>query len=191
MGNQIRNEKNIFCIETELDADLLKESTSKHFLEQLHNFSEGKIKYIYRRCGTIEELEFYFNKLKYKKYASYSIVYFSSHGFKNSVIVGSKKINLQSFENLVGNSLSGKLLHFGGCETMKITKPQRRQFFSETGVSAMSGFTKDVSFIEAAALELLFFDRIRDFKSIRGLENKMIKDYPGLVKSTGFKIYYD
>ena len=190
MSSRIKHEKNIFCIETEKENNYEKSSSSRYFLEQLKNFSEGEIKFIHRRCATIEELIYYTKKLSLKKYEKFSIVYMSAHGTENSFYIGNKRITLDKFGDLIGESLSGKLLHLGSCETLKIKKAQRTEFLDRTGIAAISGFKREVTYSESAALEFLLFDRIRDYKSIENLESRMIKSYPGLVSKTGFKIYY-
>jgi hypothetical protein len=64
-----------------------------------------------------------------------------------------------------------------------------RDFVEQTGVSMVTGFTRDVDWIESSSFELLLFKAFNMFQNpkivVRHLQNK----YPDLVESTGFKYF--
>jgi len=172
----------------EYQADLRKESHSRHILEQLHNFSG--IQYIYRKCGTQIDFEFYLKKLAYKKYADYSILYLASHGHSNHFYIGNRAISLSDFAEIIGDSLAGKILHISTCETLNIEKETVQDFLEQTQLLAVSGYTKEVDFVESMALDTLYFNLCQHYKEVKSIEKKLKKDYQGLVKKTGFKLYH-
>ncbi|WP_405395599.1 DUF6642 family protein [Maribacter sp. Asnod2-G09] len=181
--------KHIFCIESEFDNDLKHESTSKFMLEQMQNLHVNKLKFIYRKCATKAELTHYFKKMSLKKYKDYSIIYLSLHGKSNKICLDNEDIDLIELAEIVGpKSLSDKIVHFSSCETIKISKKELKIFIDKTNSLAVSGFTKEVNYVEALALEMLFFNLCQEYKNLKSLENKMSENYSGIIKNTGFEI---
>ncbi len=181
--------KYIFCIESEFDDDLKYESTSKFMLEQMQNIYGNKLKFIYRKCATKTELKHYLKKMSLKKYTEYSIIYFCLHGDSNKIFLDNEEIDLIELAEICGpKTLADKIIHFGSCETIKIKKSQLVEFIKKTNSLAVSGFTKEVEYVEGLAMEMLFFNWCQGFKDTKSLENKMNKNYSGLIKQTGFEI---
>ena len=59
----------------------------------------------------------------------------------------------------------------------------------KTNVAMVTGFTKDVDWIESSSFELLLFKAFHTFKSPRVVIRHLQQKYPDLVESTGFKFF--
>lgn len=183
--------KHIFCIESEFDNDLKHESTSRFMLEQMQNIHKNKLKFIYQKCATKTELEHYFKKISLKKYSEYSIIYFCLHGESNKIHLDGEEVDLIELAEIVGQkALANKIVHFGSCETIRTKKSELVEFIAKTNSLVVSGFTKEVEYVEGLAMEMLFFDWCQKFKDTISLENKINKKYNGLIKQTGFEIIH-
>lgn len=53
------------------------------------------------------------------------------------------------------------LIHFGSCETLNLCQKRIDSFLERTGAVAVSGYTKNVGWIEPLALELLYLDCVQ------------------------------
>jgi hypothetical protein len=64
-----------------------------------------------------------------------------------------------------------------------------RDFVEQTQVAMVTGFTRDVDWIESSSFELLLFKAFHTFKSPRVVIRHLQQKYPDLVESTGFKFF--
>ncbi len=189
---RFKNSQNyIFCIESEFNNSLIEDSSSLNMLEQIRNIYGLKdFQFINRKCATIEELTFYLKKISLKKYDKFSIIYFSLHGSENYIKLAKKGLTLDELSVQVPNCFQNKLVHFSSCETINLTEHELKKFSKKTNVLAVSGYTKEVNFLESVALEMLYFDWCQHEKDIKKIEKTINESYSGLVKRTGFKMYH-
>jgi hypothetical protein len=82
------------------------------------------------------------------------------------------------------------MFHFGSCETMNIDKSQITAFLEKTGALCVSGFKKEVPFIPATMLDMLFFEMSQYYKQLPALENAMKRNYRTLMKELDFVMHY-
>jgi len=80
------------------------------------------------------------------------------------------------------------IIHFGTCSTLR--KPTAaRQFVDDTKVSLVTGFTKDVDWIESSSFELLLFKAFHTYQSPGIICRHLLTKYPDLAELTGFKYF--
>jgi hypothetical protein len=176
----------IMCLEGEWSADIRSEESVKPLLQTLH--ARGEIKYIYRRCGTKAEFEYYLRLKKY--YRDYHIVYLSFHGARGKLKLSPEEvITLEEIPALAHGAFRNKLVYFGSCKTVTDVDEQLQDFLKKTGASAVAGYTKDVGWVESSAFELLFLYWAAYYKKPAYLLRKLASRYKRLQKLMGFRCY--
>ena len=187
--------KHIFCIEGYWEHDRKKKTSVEKALEFLELNSNFKKTCLH--SSTREELKEHIKEFKLKRSDEYSILYFAFHGSSNSLHIGKRqKINLQdsakeNLADIINGAAAGKIIHFGSCSTLAMDRKEITKFRKDTGAVAISGYNKDIPFIESTFLDMLFFDLCQEFKAPSAIDNHMKKNYRGLINRTGFKIYYE
>ena len=111
----------IMCLEGEWSADIRSEESVKPLLQTLQR--RGEIKYIYRRCGTKSEFEYYLRLKKY--YRDYRIVYLSFHGARGKLKLSPDEvITLAEIADIAHGAFKNKIVYFGSCKTLKAVDEQ-------------------------------------------------------------------
>lgn len=184
--------KNIFCIEGDWESDLRKKTSILSGLELLHNTCD--ISFIYKTCGTQPEVLYRLNEyVRYtkSKYRTYDILYMATHGERGGIYFDEVIDVLDFFtENFKVNAFEDRIIHFGSCATMNITEDKLAELKDFTGAKIISGFTKDVSFLESTLFEVLYFNELQDRKNIKPLETFLKKNYASLIAKLGFRMVY-
>jgi hypothetical protein len=176
----------IMCLEGEWSADIRSEESVKPLLQTLQR--RGEIKYIYRRCGTKSEFEYYLRLKKY--YRDYRIVYLSFHGARGKLKLSPDEvITLEEIADLSRGAFRNKLVYFGSCKTLKAVDEQLKDFLKKTGAAAVAGYTKDVGWVESSAFELLFLYWAAYYKKPAYLLRKLASRYSRLQKLMGFRYF--
>lgn len=181
--------KYIFCVEGNWTSDLKHRTSIKSALDFLEHNADTK--YIYRNCSTIEQLE---ELLKYsllKKYDKYGILYLGFHGHPGSLQIGQRKIiDLDTIAEIINGDAKDKIIHFGSCNTLKISSRKLDDFCKKTGALAISGYTKEIDFRFSMLFDVFYFHLCQLHKKISLIEND-INLYDGkLAKELGFKMCY-
>lgn len=195
MARSKNSRKGIFCLEGDWECNLTRSYTVEpilHLLERSQN-----MRYIHRHVGVLEELRHYLDVWAQKRYAAYPILYLAFHGEAETVLtsdrVGARKGS--SFDDL-GEWLAGKchhrIIHFGGCSMLKTSKSRRDKFLATTGALAITGYTVDVDWTQAAAFEVLLlsnmFWRAFNRQGAQVIERDVRKQAKGLAKDLGFRM---
>ena len=144
-----------------------------------------EVDYHHRRVATESDFFFYLKKGSYK---SFSIIYFAFHGERNKIILGNNKHQLTLDEIAEGASgvLKDKIVHFGSCSTLKIKKQDLIKFKKVTGAKIVSGYTKDIGFVDSSIFDIAYFTLLFKYERKAHVDSRMQKDYPGLYKRLGF-----
>jgi len=159
-----RAAKGIFCLEGDWWGDLNKSSTVKPVLKLLSQTPERRVPFIHRDVGTREELRYYLRKWAQHGRAGYPILYLAFHGESECILVGDlrnpkkSKVTLDELAEDLGSKLTGRIVHFSSCETLKTDKRNILRFLRKTGLVATTGFQKEVDWLKSAAFEVLMFD---------------------------------
>lgn len=84
--------------------------------------------------------------------------------------------------------LANKFVHFGSCSTLRTSEKNIQNFISTTNCQFISGYRKDVDYIDACAFELLYFELLQDHKYIKKAFSMINKLQPVLSMNLGFYI---
>jgi hypothetical protein len=175
--------RNIACLESMWNVHFENNLNVLPTLELISKTMESKFSHL--TCNTREELQYNLNLLCRR---NYGILYFAFHGSPGRIHLHRDRVKLPELAGMMNHRFANWIIHFGTCSTLR--KPTFvRDFVEQTGVSMVTGFTRDVDWIESSSFELLLFKAFNMFQNpkivVRHLQNK----YPDLVESTGFKYF--
>ena len=186
MARSKTHRKNVACLESLWDHDIetrlsvfpLLEITSKR----------NSIKTIFLTSNTPEELEH--NLMMVKRRRDYGILYLAFHGYPGGIFVDGLRLEIEILAFLMGKGFRDWVVHFGCCETMNIPKWRVLNFLDETGVLMLSGYKRMVDWVESSALDLLFLDRVQDYRDMKIFWKRFRKKHKDLVRLTGLKAFH-
>ena len=180
--------KNVFCLEGDWQKDMRDNSSVRAaliFLQQNCN-----IKYIFKQCGTRENLEYYLSMWRQKKYSAYSICYLAFHGQPESIQVGKEFVTLDELGDLLHDSCENKIIHFGSCKTLSTDTKRIEKFLENTGALCVCGFESEINFVESSAFDMVLIEMFQQYKDIAMLDKNIRKNYRSFVKRLQFKLIY-
>ena len=154
--------KHIYCIEGNWYDHPNSKQTILPILELLNTFSD--IKYIHCRCESKADFFYYLERFTKGYYKNYKILYIAFHGRANRIRIGKEFVTLKEIANVLKGKLTDKIVHFGSCSTLRTTEKNISDFITRTNCKHLSGYTKDVKHIDAAAFELLYFNTLQQRK---------------------------
>jgi hypothetical protein len=182
-------EKYIFCLEGEWDNSLKSKSSILPTLEFLED--TAGVNFLFRKVALPDDLYFYLDKAIQKSYKKFSIIHLAFHGTSQNIWMADSKttVSLKELADEYKDKLVGKVVHFGSCSTLR-TKDENLLYFLETTKAEMvSGFTKDVEFIDSSIFEIAYFFRLQEYRYASYVEERMKRDYPGLFERLGFRAF--
>jgi hypothetical protein len=181
-------EKHIFCIEGDWDKNPTKKISIKSSLDFLEQNST--IKTSHHKCSTKEEFYKRINQFLTKRNEKFSIFYFAFHGSCNGILIGKEFIDLNELGEQFERKLHNKIIHFGSCSTLKISKKQINNFLEQTNALCVSGFKKDIPFTSSTLFDALYFELCQNYKNTASIESKMKHYYENKIKELGFQMNY-
>lgn len=186
-----RNVKNIFCLEGDWTGDLKKPSTVRPIFDLVTQI-EPKLRYIHRGIGTSQEFDHYLKVWRQRKYADFPLLYLAFHGNAQSLSIGDQRrhdrcYTLDKVAGLLASGCKGRIVHFGACSTLKCDLRHLKRFLARTGALAVSGYTKDIGWMESAAFEVFLLSALQKnartitgakaiYARIDGLAKRQAKD---------------
>ncbi len=185
--------KHVFCIEGNWDSNLNQTATVRPVLKLLR-YNAG-VKYIYRDCSTIEEMEFLIDKWRQKTYAQYKILYLAFHGAKQALLIDNRnKMTLEELGERLGCRCQGRLIYFGACSVLDVDTRVIRRFLKTTGAKAVCGYTTDVDWMKSTALDLIAISELQKFsmthRGLAAVERNINKSTRVLSGQLGFRMVY-
>lgn len=184
-----RLKKDIFCIEGDWNINLKDKTSIRTALDFLqHN---ANVKYIHRHCSTNGQMEYLLKEYALKRYDNYSILYLSFHGEPNYLKIGRNNIlTLEELGDMLEGCLKNKILHFGSCKTLNVSKARINKFLEKTKALAVSGYTKEIDFVPSTFFDMLFFERCQMYMKVTYIESDLKKFYGKVASTLGFKFHY-
>ena len=158
MARRRDQSKGIFCLEACAWFGGLKDRTSvEPVLRLLETTKDYRVPYLHHDVGTRHEFDFYLEKWKQPWFANYPILYLGFHGHRDSIEVGEEAdstLELSDLEQLLEGSCQGRVVHFGACRTLAVQDSKLDAFLHRTGALTVSGYRRDVDWIESVAFEV-------------------------------------
>jgi hypothetical protein len=179
----IYRQRNIACLESMWNGTIENRLSIVPTLELISKTLETRFSHL--TCNTREELKYNLN-LVCKR--NYGVLYFAFHGSPGRIHLHRDKVTLPELSGMMNRRFRNWIIHFGTCSTMR--KPRAvLDFVEKTNVALVTGFTRDVDWIESSSMELLLFKAFQMFKSPKVVCRHLVNKYPDLVESTGFKFF--
>ena len=170
-----RTERGVFCIEGVFDTEALSFEPTLALLSDICDFSK-----IYRQVNSRNALVNNLKQWAGRSDWKYPILYLSFHGFENGVHVddpkgaGFTRVDLRTISDVFrGYDVSDTVVHVGACSTLAMDDMEIGKFLRDTGVAVLSGYQKDVPWIESLAFELLY---------LTGMQRAMV-DSDGVISN--------
>lgn len=183
-------EKNIFCIEGDWGQgyeDCRSITTALDFL----NASIG-IHAIRKGCTNPEQFSNYLKDSLKDSYESFGIIYLAFHGSPGKLHINQhQKIDFSSIAATLEGKARDKIIHFGSCSTLKLSGWDLRRFKKATGALAISGYSKEIDFIESTVLDILYFRKCQAYQKVSLISRDMHLHYGKLVRQMGFKMLFE
>lgn len=176
----------VFCIESDWEVSMESKQSVEPTLQALERGEY--IRLIRRSANTVAELELYLDRWFEKRHKDFSLAYFGFHGSASTLHFEGDELSLTELASLIGGRAKGKILHFGSCRVMAATAEELQGFCSSTGVSAITGYTKDIDWLESSAFELLLIPDLIDAVRLRSSFDRMLRLYPDLTRRLGFRM---
>jgi hypothetical protein len=158
--------KNIACLEALWDDNLEERLTAAALLDLAAKISE--VKFTLLSCNTREEFEFNINKLcisRIKK--ACRVLYLVFHGEPGRISLSDEvPLSLEELADIMGDRFKGWVVHFSSCSTLAIKENRLKDFIRKTKVSLIIGYTKNMSWSECMAMDLLLFENIANHKRL-------------------------
>lgn len=183
-------EKNIFCIEGNWGQGYEESRSIRTALDFL-NASVG-ISAIRKGCNNPEQFNSYLKDSVKDSYDTFGIIYLAFHGSPGKLHINHhEKIDFTSIAATLQGKAKDKIIHFGSCSTLRLSGWDLRRFKKATGALAISGYCKDIDFIESTVLDILYFRKCQAYQKVSLIHRDMQLSYGKLVKQMGFKMLFE
>ncbi|MFT4169803.1 MAG: hypothetical protein QM653_11865 [Dysgonomonas sp.] len=179
MSNTKTYEKYIYCLEGNWNKNPRSHQSIKPILDLLRTVSG--VKYIYYKCNTQKDFFYRLQQFTKGTYKNYSVLYLAFHGRTNRIEVENQYITLKKIAMALEGKLADKIVHFGSCSTLRTSEKNIQDFITTTNCQFISGYCKDVDFIASTAFELLYFDLLQKYKSVRKIDSEIFSLSPQLA----------
>jgi len=181
--------KNIACLEGLWDDNLEERLTAAALLDLAAKISE--VKFTLLSCNTREEFEFNIAKLSISRIKkNYGVLYLVFHGEPGRISLSDEvPLSLEELADIMGDRFKGWVVHFSSCSTLAIKENRLKDFIRKTKVSLVIGYTKNMSWSECMAMDLLLFENIANHKRLWDMKKFVGSRYGELVKMTGLRFY--
>jgi hypothetical protein len=178
--------KSIACLESLWDENLEKRKSVVPILDVI--VKNHDVRSVYLTCNTEAELEFNLGLLPRKR--TYRILYLAFHGSMGEIhLADGTPIALPYLAHLMGGRFRDWIVHFGSCGTIGADDEELGWFVRETGISLVTGYTKNVDWVDSAALDMVLLSSLQRYKDLRAMTKKITRDYASLVDHLGFASY--
>lgn len=146
----------VFCLEESVwddDKGLTDQASVLPTLELLQRMGAVD-RFVHRHCFGDREFESYAKRRSPDRMTrSFGTIYFAFHGSREGLEVGDETLSLDHLAGLVGQ-LPGGVVHLGSCSVLKGDPEAAKRFLSKTGAALLSGYERDVEWLDSAALDL-------------------------------------
>jgi Family of unknown function (DUF6642) len=185
MGRAASHKKKIACLETLWDGNLESRLNVVPLLELSQRVND--VKWAYLTCNTEEELKYNLGKLKHRR--GYGILYLSCHGKPGQLVLDREAVEIEKLASLMSDGFVNWVVHFGSCATLNIEQARISRFIEATRVAMVIGYRKDVDWIDSAAVDLILFDRLQEYRNMHRFWEQFKRRYRDLISITGLRAF--
>ena len=163
MTDENQKKCGIYCIETVWYGSEDRTSV-RPILEILEDHLEAKPPYVYRDAATTGELHYYLERWKELK-DKFPILYLGFHGgsrgrFWMKTLDNRKDmVDYEVLADRLDGACQNSVVHFASCSSLN--DMDLNDFREKIGASAVSGYAKDIYWIDSAAFELMYLYQLQ------------------------------
>lgn len=183
----------VFCLEADWFG--LAHPMSMRPVLELMQGSDARVPYVLRDAATRAEIEFYLRRWMQTRYQKFDLLWMAIHSRPGELLPGDmrkpeERISFDALEELLAGRCRGRIIHFSGCNFLKIPPPRITKFMQRTKALGLSGFSREVPWLEATIFEaywltlLHFEDRSRS--GVRKAISIMRREQKPLCRKFGF-----
>jgi hypothetical protein len=187
MGRTRSHKKNIACVESLWDGDIESRLSVVPLLELVSKAWDREIRFSYLTCNTEEELEYNLKKLRRKR--GYGILYLACHGKPGQLQLDASAVDIERLAEYMDHGFTDWVVHLGMCSTLNVERERISRFIDTTDVSMLLGYKQDVNWIDSAAIDLLLFDWLQEYRDMHRFWEHFRLQYPDLIKRTGLRAF--
>lgn len=192
VNTRIRSRKSkhldkIFCLETEFrEKDLKNTASAEGVLRYMADYDD--FEYIYKKAPTLDAFDYYLDRVLKPKYKAYTLIYMPTHASPGAIDFANKDyLDIEDLANKYEGRFDGRIIHFGGCSLLNLNEIDLMAIKKKLGAKLITGYTKNVSSIQAIAFEILLFSSLQRYVSkLTYIQKYMYKEHPFLAKELGF-----
>ena len=185
MGRARSHKKNIACVESLWDGNIESRLSVVPLLELASKVDE--LKFAYLSCNTEQELKHNLKKLRRKR--GYAILYLACHGRPGEIVLDESSVDMEELAAIMGDGFTNWVIHFGTCATISVEPARISRFIAATQVSMVLGYKTDVDWIDSAALDLVLFDRLQEYRDMHRFWETFKRRYRDLIGVTGLRAF--
>ena len=159
-----KNERGVFCIESVGAVESFKPTLKLLADVNQLNFPilGNAVRSVRKRNDLMNSIREWGERPDYK----YPILWMWGHGSRDGFYVedsalGDSRLDLGSLADIAGNSWGGCLVHFASCSTLAGDDACYR-LLKESGLQGISGYSKDVYWIQSFAFEMLYMQFLQE-----------------------------
>ncbi|MDP2955750.1 MAG: hypothetical protein Q8N53_04960 [Longimicrobiales bacterium] len=192
-----RKAHGIFCLEDDWWKDFNRTSTVQPILSLISQGVLMDVPHVHRDVGTVEELAYYLRRWSQAGSSQYGILYLAFHGRQGAIFVGDRRrknaeVTLDDLAEMLGEGLTGRIVHFGSCQTMGVDKRHIRRFLKHTGLVAATGFKSQVDWLSSSVFDVLLFEAMLRHSltpsGARAIRANMWDEYGALCRRHDFRM---
>nr|WP_308212652.1 DUF6642 family protein [Nocardia zapadnayensis] len=145
--------------------------------------------YVHRHINDVDDLINGLTLLGQRKQDKYNIAYLACHGSSGVIELSGDSISLDELAGRLPKAgiLESKLLHLSACSVLH-DEDACKALLDTSGAQAITGFTKDVDWLESLAFELLMFNAFAGYQRLGNFVRSMNKNYGELSERLGFTV---
>ena len=114
----------------------------------------------HRNVNTRSELALHLENWAGRAYRDYEYLYLGFHGEPEMLDIGGEMFGLDSLRAKLREACAGRVVFLAACGALDSSERSLTQFCKETGADAIIGYTEVVPHVDAAAFEMLAFNRL-------------------------------
>ncbi|MEV7428324.1 DUF6642 family protein [Nocardioides sp. NPDC092400] len=179
--------RGVFCLEGDWDRDVQSRRSVEPVLELLSNC--GELPYVHRDVATRAELDHYLDRWLTRDMAHFPIGYLGFHGSRRTLHLSEQEeITLEQFADTLDGRCQNRILYFGSCSTLAVDDEVLMGFCARTGARGIVGYTKDVSWAESAAFEILMLTDLLHASRIKSAYDRLRREHNQMTERLGLRM---
>lgn len=186
MASRDLNRKRVLCLEESAWSNRLSDQTSVlPALELLHRMKVVD-EFVHRHAFGRDEFDRYLTERMHdRRVRSYGTIFFAFHGSERGLSVDGQTLPLNYLADSLGE-IPGSVVHLGSCSTLRGGQQAAKDFLRVTRAKALTGYDRDVEWLDAAALDVAWLGYIAEYKEVGTALRHFRSRYASLIKHLGW-----